>query len=105
MAATAKAHPPTAVLLAVSVAFFGLLFLLLRQRDGFSAPAFLRFALGNELSFVLLSILFDVQRGAFDLVVAHVVLELLFIIGLVKLRNEDATPTLPDEATTPNRNP
>jgi hypothetical protein len=97
MAALSDRGLPTPVLVVAAGGFYAVAFLLLRRRRGFHAPGFLFFALGNELAFVLMSLAFDAQRGAIELLVAHIVLELLFIAALLRLRRESqvAVPTEP----------
>ena len=93
MAALSDNQVPTGVIVAVAAGFYAALFFAVRRWGGFSAPAFLRFALGNELAFVLMSLVFDAQRGAIELVIAHIVLQLLFIAALLRLRNEARATT------------
>jgi hypothetical protein len=106
MAAMASAHLPSAAFVLVSAAFFLGAGWLVHRRGGFTAPAFLRFALGNELAFVALSIGFDGARGALESMAAHVILEMLFILGFVRLRAEQALAAEAEaEPTTPIQNP
>lgn len=97
MAALASNAVPFPVIVLVSVAFYAGFGVLLHRRGGFNAPNALRFALGNELAFVALALLFDAQRGGPpDAIAAHLALELAFVLGVLRLRREErlagATP-------------
>lgn len=80
---------PSLAIVGMAAAFLGGMGWLLHRHGGFHAPGFLRFALGNELAFVLLSMAFDVVAGAWERLVAHALLEALFIVALVRLGREE----------------
>lgn len=88
MAAASEAHPPAVVLIAISAAFFAVFAVVLHRRGGFQAPNFLRFAMGNELGFLGLAILFSASGANVPALVGHVLLFVTFVFALRRLRRE-----------------